>query len=204
MAAALCTSVGAVRAEPELSVAVDGGAPRPANYTTSKLFVDEVAGTGVPLAVAFRPDAGNLTAVEVYTNLNNRDRAGGDADGDGVDDGILPPPGELVVAGSDLHYYAAHPMADAGGGNYTLDLSANKTGAYRLTARFKTSDAIAENGFDPNRWIYYSNASESNPGGRRDHAIAKRVIVLGLVFRLFLERGLITHLWHSLNARYSA
>lgn len=134
-----------------------------ANYTTTHVFVDEVAGTTVPLNIVFQPNAANLTAIEVFSNLNRRDRAALDADGDGVQDGILPPSGNLVTAVSDAHYYKAYTMNDAGGGTFTLTLLASNTGAYRLTARYKVTG-------NPN-WIYY-NDFDGSPGVRqRDHAI---------------------------------
>ncbi|MDW8309992.1 MAG: alpha-amylase family glycosyl hydrolase, partial [Verrucomicrobiales bacterium] len=129
-----------------------------ANYTTTHVFVDEVAGDAVPLTIVFQPNAANLTHVETYSNLNRRDRATVDADGDGTEDGILPPSGNLVVAGSDAHYFKAYSMSNAGGGTFTLTLYATKTGAYRLTARYKVSG-------NPN-WIYYNDF-----GGQRDHCI---------------------------------
>ena len=64
-----------------------------ANYTTSKLYVDEVAGVAgdfVPITISFAPGV-QADEVELCTNLNNRDRAGQDTDGDGIHDGILPP-----------------------------------------------------------------------------------------------------------------
>ena len=45
---------------------------------------------------------------------------------------------------------------------YELTIPITKTGCYRLTARFKTSDLIPENNYDANNWIWY---------GLRDHAI---------------------------------
>src|SRR5207245_257435 len=117
------------------------------NYTTTHVFVDEVAGDSVPLTISFTPNAANLTDVETFSNLNRRDRATLDADGDGIEDGILPPSGILVVAGSDAHYYKAYAMSNAGGGNFTLTLNATKTGAYRLTARYRVSGNT--------NWIYY-------------------------------------------------
>lgn len=129
-----------------------------ANYTTTHVFVDEVAGDAVPLTIVFQPNAPNLVQVETYSNLNRRDRATMDADGDGTEDGILPPSGNLVVAGSDAHYFKAYTMSNAGGGTFTLTLYANKTGAYRLTARYKVSG-------DPS-WHYYNDFN-----GQRDHCI---------------------------------
>lgn len=130
-----------------------------ANYTTSKLFVDEIAGDSIPLPITFSPGQANVTQVEVYTNLNRRDRADVDANADGYPDGVSGPDGNAIVAGDDTQYYQAHPMTSAGGGAYTLGLNAQKTGAYRLTARWKVSG-------DPN-WRWYTNGSAN----RRDHAI---------------------------------
>ncbi len=131
-----------------------------ANYTTSKLYADEIAGTSVPLVVVLNPgESLPITAAEVFTNLNNRDRANDDQDGDGIEDGIQPPSGDVVVAGTDVHYYTAVTMADQGGGNYTATLQATKTGAYRLTARWKVQG--------DDTWRYYSDLG----AGRRDHAI---------------------------------
>ncbi len=131
-----------------------------ANYTTSKLFVDEIAGDVVPLVIVLNPgEAGTITAAEVFTNLNNRDRANDDVDNDGVHDGIQPPSGDLVVAGNDIHYYTATALTAQGDGQYAVTLNAMKTGAYRLTARWKVQG-------DP-AWRYYSDLAE----GRRDHAI---------------------------------
>lgn len=129
-----------------------------ANYTTTHVFVDEVAGDAVPLTILFTPNAANLTQVEFFSNLNRRDRATTDADNDGVEDGIRPPSGDLVVAGADTHYYKSYAMTNIGGGQYQYIINATKCGAYRLTARYKVSG-------NPN-WIYYNNFN-----GNRDHAI---------------------------------
>ena len=130
-----------------------------ANYTTTKVFVDEVAGDSIPLSIVFQPGESNVTQVEVYTNLNRRDRAGNDANNDGYPDGISGPDGNTLVAGDDTQYYKAHTMTSAGAGTYTLTLPAEKTGAYRLTTRWKVSG-------DPN-WRWFTNGAAN----RRDHAI---------------------------------
>lgn len=130
-----------------------------ANYTTTKLFLDEVAGEQEDVAVVFQPGEANVTVAEVYTNLNRRDRAGLDADGDGYPDGISGLDGNDLVAGDDSHYYKAHPMSDQGGGTWALTLPAAKTGAYRLTVRWKVDG-------DP-AWRWYTNSAAN----RRDHAI---------------------------------
>ena len=126
------------------------------NYTTTHVFVDEMAGDALPLAVTFAPGQANVTSVELFTNLNRRDLAELDANGDGIEDGILPPDGNMVVVG-DNNYFTAYTMSAAGGGSYSLTLNAQKTGAYRLTARWKVQG-------DP-AWRWYTTS------GRRDHAI---------------------------------
>ena len=129
-----------------------------ADYTTTHVFVNETAGDSVPLNVVFSPGQSNLTAVEAFSNLNRRDRATLDANGDGIEDGIVPPDGNAIMAGDDSNYYKAYAMSPTGTpGQYSLTLQAQKTGAYRLTARF----TVAAN----TNWIWYSS------NGRRDHAI---------------------------------
>ncbi len=132
-----------------------------ANYTTTHLFVDETLLESQPVTVTFAP--GQVASeVEVFTNLNRRARAELDANGDGFEDGLQPVDANLVVStgpGSDDHYYKAYQMVNNGGGNYSLALAASKTGAYRLTARWKVSG-------DP-AWRWYTNAGAN----RRDHAL---------------------------------
>ena len=140
-------------------IPVLGVGPLNANYTTTKLFVDEIAGDSIPLDIVFKPGQSNVTAFEVYTNLNRRDRADVDANGDGYPDGISGPDGATIVAGDDSHYFKAHAMNASSPGLYTLTLPAEKTGAYRLTARWKVSG-------DPD-WRWYTNLGAN----RRDHAI---------------------------------
>ena len=130
-----------------------------ANYTTTKLFVDEIAGESHDLAIVFEPGQPDIVTAEVYTNLNRRDRAGVDADGDGYPDGISGINGNDLAAGDDSQYYKAYPMTPDGPGRYILTLPANRTGAYRLTARWKVDG-------DPN-WRWYTNPTAN----RRDHAI---------------------------------
>ena len=61
------------------------------NYSSSHLFLDEVAGESVPVTVFFDPQTLGVESCEVLTNLNRRDRAVLDADGDGIHDGITSP-----------------------------------------------------------------------------------------------------------------
>ncbi|WP_193213758.1 hypothetical protein [Luteolibacter marinus] len=135
-----------------------------ANYTTSHLFLDEVAGDSVPVTVFFDPQTLGVESAEVLTNLNRRDRAALDANGDGVHDGIKPPDANTIAAGDDGHYFKAQPMTGVSGG-YQVTLQAEKTGAYRLTARYRL------NGDAPGTYRYY-NAEETSPGVfKRDHCL---------------------------------
>jgi hypothetical protein len=129
-----------------------------ADYTTTHLFVDEVAGDSIPLTLLFSPNASNVVTAEIFSNLNRRDRATQDANGDGIEDGVVPPDGNTIVAGDDSNYYKAYTMSPSGTpGQYTLTLNAQKTGAYRLTARYKASGNA--------NWFWYTS------NGRRDHAL---------------------------------
>lgn len=139
-----------------------------ADYTTSKLFADELAGTTNNVTITFNTGNSNAADVEVWTNLNNRDRADDDANSDGIPDGIVPPDpptdkpeGYSSGAYPSNGYFQAHPMSGSGG-TYTLTLNANKTGAYRLTARYRVNGG---------EWVWY------NFGGKRDHAITVTPVV---------------------------
>jgi hypothetical protein len=175
-----------------------------ANYTTTHVFVDETLAQSVPFVISFSPGQPNITAAEVFTNLDRRDKATvtyTNGSGFQTEEGIQPYDGNLINAGDDTHYYKAYPMNSAGGGNYTLTLNATKTGAYRLTARWKVQG-------DPN-WRYYTNIG----AGRRDHAIVVSptdVLKINLyevnVFNLdasgpsFAQRGTIEDLYDAPNA----
>jgi glycosidase len=135
-----------------------------ADYTTSHLFINEVRHDAVPITIFFDPQALNVQAAEVFTNLNRRERAGRDADGDGTEDGILPPPGNSVAAGDEAHYYKAYPMALVAGG-YQLTLQASRCGAYRLTARYRL------NGDPPGVYRWYGDAPNAQGIPKRDHAV---------------------------------
>jgi hypothetical protein len=153
-----------------LEVRAPGYNFRSAEYSTSHVYVDEIAETTADIEVLWNLTGfSNITDVEVYTNLNRRDLARIDKNGDGYPDGIQPIDGATITdAAADAdpatgHYFAAFNMTDSDSNNiWELTIPAAKTGAYRLTARFKTSDAVAENGGDPNKWIWY---------GLRDHAV---------------------------------
>lgn len=149
-------SIGTLGA-PVLTVSTESNGALNGDYTTTKLYVDEVAGDSIPVSVTFAPGTNGVTTVELFSNLNNRDRARSDANGDGIPDGIMPVDGNTITTADTNSYFQAYPMTNAGGGNYTATLNATKTGAYRLSARYKVSG-------NPN-WFWYSS------NGRRDHAI---------------------------------
>ena len=128
------------------------------DYTTTHVFVDELANDAAPLNIVFAPGQPNLAAVEVFSNLNRRDRATQDGNGDGIEDGMVPPDGNGIAAGDDSQYYKAYPMtATATPGQFALTLKAQRTGAYRLSARYRVSGST--------NWVWYSS------NGRRDHAV---------------------------------
>jgi glycosidase len=129
-----------------------------ANYTTTHVFIDEVNNPAPPaFTCILTPNEAGVTDAELFTNLNNRDRAGLDADGDGIHDGLLPPDGAQITSAMTNTYFQAWVMTNLGGGSYQIVLPATHTGAYRVTARWKVSG-------DPN-WHWYSG------NGRRDHAV---------------------------------
>jgi glycosidase len=137
-----------------------------ADYTITRTFLDETAGDSTALTIVLTPNTNDVAAVEVFSNLNRRDRATMDADGDGVEDGILPPDGNGIPSGDDQNYYKAYPMIPLGNGQYTLTLLATNCGSYRLTARFKAAGS--------SDWLWYSSDGSiwrGDTGGRRDHAI---------------------------------
>ena len=135
-----------------------------ANYTTSHIFIDEVAGDAVPITIFFDPQTVGVETAEILTNLNRRDRAQLDADGDGIEDGIKPPNANNIPAGNDANYYKAYTMAGVTGG-YQITLLAQKTGAYRLTARYRL------NGDVTGTYRYYTAEVGSDGKNKRDHAL---------------------------------
>jgi hypothetical protein len=147
-----------------LTVATPATGTLNADYTTSKLYADEVAGTSIAVTITLDTGATNAVEAEVWTNLNNRERAAVDANGDGIHDGILGPPAPAekppgYVSGPYPAdgYFQAVPMTVTGSGTYTLTLNATRTGAYRLSARYRVAG-------DP-VWRWY------DASGARDHCI---------------------------------
>ena len=45
------------------------------NYTTTHLYVDEVARDSIPVTVFFDPQTLGVESAEIFTNLNRRERA---------------------------------------------------------------------------------------------------------------------------------
>jgi len=88
-----------------------------ADYTTTHVFVNELNNDAMPLTMLFSPNAGTVTNVEIFSNLNRRDRATQDANGDGIEDGIIAPDGNLIPAGDDNNYYKACTMTNLGVGS---------------------------------------------------------------------------------------
>ena len=152
-------NVTAPVAAASFTVSTDTTGTLSADYTTSKLYVDELASDAVPITISFSPGV-SASEVELWTNLNNRDRAGQDADGDGIHDGILPPAAPTNKPGgytSGVYptngYFYAIPLTGSGG-TYSITTNAVKTGAYRLTGRYKIAGQ--------NTWTWFSG---------RDHCI---------------------------------
>jgi hypothetical protein len=144
--------------DPTFTVSSASSGTLSANYTTTKLFVDEIAGDSVPVTFNFNPGQ-NATVVELVTNLNQRDHATADQNANGIDDGMEFNQTESIIGTGSDYYYRSYPMTGPSLGNYTVVLNAGKTGAYRVTARWKVEG-------DPN-WRWYTN----DAAGRRDHAI---------------------------------
>ncbi|MEM9235212.1 MAG: alpha-amylase family glycosyl hydrolase, partial [Verrucomicrobiota bacterium] len=146
--------------DPVLSVATATTGSLNANYTTTKLYVDEVAGDSIPITITFAPGEANITEVECVTNLNQRHRTDTDKDSNSISDGQEYNQEEGIIGPSsdDTYYYHSHVMTPTGTpGEFSIVIPATRTGAYRLTARWKVSG-------DPD-WRWYTAF------GRRDHAI---------------------------------
>ncbi len=148
--------------DPVLTVNTPTNGTLNANYTTTKLYVDEIAGDSIPVTVVFEPGQQDITpgTVQVVTNLNQRHRTDADNNTNGISDGQEYNQTESIIGPSsdDAYYYQSHVMTATGTpGQYSAVIDATKTGAYRLTARWKVDG-------DPD-WRWYTAF------GRRDHAI---------------------------------
>ncbi len=129
-----------------------------ADYSATKFFVDERAGESHAVSVTYTiPGTGTIDKVEIFSNLDRRDFADVDINGDSIPDGIKPPDGNSITTNDTGAYFRAYPMTSLGGREYAWTGTASRTGAYRLTARYKLSGNT--------NWFWYSSE------GRRDHAI---------------------------------
>ena len=135
-----------------------------ADYGMSHLFIDEVALQSVPVTVFFDPQAGGVAEADVFTNLNRRDFASVIVGSESVEEGISPPSGNTIATGDARHYFHAVRMQQVPGG-YQATLVASKTGAYRLTARYRLAN-------DPAGVWHWYNDEASAPGlFKRDFAV---------------------------------
>ncbi|MCO5044443.1 MAG: alpha-amylase family glycosyl hydrolase [Kiritimatiellae bacterium] len=138
----------------------DGGSPmlwtvvngntNDANYGLRRFFLDELRNDQEQLTVILQPNAGGtnvVTAVELFSNLNRRDRAKLPGDED---------PNDVTTTSLDT-YYLAYTMNDIGGGRYSVTVPVNRTGVYRINARYKINNGP---------WRYYTDN-----GLRRDTAV---------------------------------
>lgn len=135
-----------------------------ADYGMTHVFVNEVSNDAIPLTISFSPNAGtNVVEADVYTDLNRRDYVTTPG-ANGVEEGIVPPDGNSIVTGDTNHYYEAYALSQTGtAGQYSLTLYAQKTGVYRLTARFSVAGST--------NWSWYSTNSPYISGNRRDFVV---------------------------------
>lgn len=117
------------------------------DYGVLNFYIDELqfAEEDFPeLDLVFFPGT-EVAQVEIFTNLNNRDRAEllHNYNGVWIESGIFPPDGNLITAEDTHTYYQAYPMTPDGPGTFRLTLPVHKTGAYRLTARFRANESDA-------------------------------------------------------------
>jgi glycosidase len=135
-----------------------------ADYGTAHVFVNEVSSDAVPLNIIFTPNTlSNIVEADLYSNLNRRNYAT-NLDSNGTEEGIVPPDGNTISTGNTSHYYEAYAMSPTGTpGQYALTLYAQKTGVYRLTARYMVAGST--------NWDWYSTNSPSLTGNRRDFMI---------------------------------
>jgi Alpha amylase, catalytic domain len=164
----LLCATGLARAVGTLTVSTPGyTGNRSAEYTISHVYIDEVVATTAPVTFRFTPGVAGVIDVELWTNINRRDLADIDKNADGYSDGVVPVNGNTVsdsATDTDLltgHYFAPLNMTNAGGGTWEIVVPVAKTGAYRVSARFRTSDS-------PGTWQWY---------GLRDHCVVAAPVV---------------------------
>ena len=134
-----------------------------ADYGMTHVFINEVSNDAVPLTILFSPNAPNVVEADAYSNLNRRDYAT-HVGSNGIEEGIVPPDGNIIATGDTNHYYEAYAMSPTSTpGQYSLTLYAQKTGVYRLTARYLVAGST--------NWNWYSTNSPYITGNRRDFMI---------------------------------
>ncbi|HMO50027.1 MAG TPA: carbohydrate-binding protein [Kiritimatiellia bacterium] len=107
------------------------------DYLTLNYYINEPSDFEM-VYLDFYPNEGNVEMAQIWANVNRRDRATlGDQDF-----ASIPGPGP-----GSTNYFVGYPMTNAGGGKWVLALPVNKTGAYRLTARYKL------NGQNSWKWV---------------------------------------------------
>jgi hypothetical protein len=145
---------------PEMIVAVSGN-ETDGNYGLRRFYLDEVAGDTSELTVKFKPNtAGSVSDVEVFTNLNRRDKA------------VLEENPSTVTTSSDTYFRTYAMSAPGADGYYTTTIPVNLCGAYRLQVRYKVA------GVNNDNYIYYTDNAL-----RRDCAIVvspKKALTLNM------------------------
>ena len=137
------------KGSPKMWTVVNGNT-NDANYGLRRFFINELAGDALSLTVILEPNVGagnTVSDVELFSNLNRRDFAVMPGDEDW----------NTITPSSASSYYRAYPMTDIGGGRFSVTVPVNRTGAYRINARYKV------NGGD---FAYYTDN-----GMRRDTAV---------------------------------
>ena len=145
---------------PEMIVSVNGN-ETDGNYGLRRFYLDEVAGDTSELTVKFKPTtAGSVSDVEVFTNLNRRDKA------------VLEENPSTVTTSSDTYFRTYAMSAPGADGYYTTTIPVNLCGAYRLQVRYKVAGVNSDN------YIYYTDNAL-----RRDCAIVispKKALTLNM------------------------
>lgn len=129
---------------------VVNGATNDANYGLRRFFVNELAGDVNYITVILEPNAGagnTVSEVELFSNINRRDFA------------VLPGDEDwnTITPSTQTSYYRAYSMTDIGDGRYSVTVPVNRTGAYRINARYKVNGGS---------YVYYTDS-----GMRRDTAV---------------------------------
>jgi glycosidase len=135
-----------------------------ADYGMAHVFVNEASNDAAPLNILFMPNASNdVGEADIYSNLNRRNYVTNVA-ANGIEEGIMPPDGNIIATGDTNHYYESYAMSPTGvPGQYSLTLYAQKTGVYRLTARYRVAGST--------NWNWYSTNAPYLSGQHRDFII---------------------------------